>query len=60
MQPFEIVLSIISVLVALAGLLLAYYIVRTSGRDRPRDPARVQRLVNKINRYDAGEVDRSD
>ena len=60
MQPFEIILSVISVVVAMAGLLLVYWIVRTSGRDRPRDPARVQRLVDKINRYDSGEVGLSD
>lgn len=60
MQQFEIILSVISVVVAMAGLLLVYWIVRTSGRDRPRDPARVQRLVDKINRYDSGEVGLSD
>lgn len=54
MQTFEIILSVISV--SFAGLVhwFVHHIVKTSGRDRPCDPARVQKLVDRENRYSEG------
>jgi hypothetical protein len=59
MLPFEIMLSVTSIVIAAAGLLLVHRIIRTSGRDRPRDPARVQRLVDNMNSYNTGEIELS-
>ena len=57
MLPFEIMLSVTSIVIAAASLLLVHRIIRTSGRDRPRDPARVQRLVDKMNSCSTSEVE---
>lgn len=48
MQTFEIILSIVSVTVAVASIWYTIRIVKTSGRDRPRDPERVQRFVDAM------------
>ena len=54
MQTFEIILSLAAV--SFAGLVhwLLHHIVKTSGRDRPRDSARVQKLVDRVNQYSEG------
>ena len=49
MQSFDIILSVTSVLVSAVGL----WIVKTSGRDRPRNPERVQDFVDRVNRREA-------
>ncbi|MEH6505994.1 MAG: hypothetical protein V7786_06905 [Sulfitobacter litoralis] len=53
MQSFDIILSVTSVLVSAVGLWIVYWIVKTSGRDRPRNPERVQDLVDRVNRREA-------
>ena len=50
MQLFEIVLSIASVVVAVSSIFYVRWVVRTSGRDRPHDPAAVERLIDRANR----------
>lgn len=47
MTPFEIALSIASVLAAGGSLFYVHWIVRISGRDRPYDPEAVQRFVDR-------------
>lgn len=49
MESFDIILSVTSVLVSAVGLWIVYWIVKTSGRDRPRNPERVQDLVDRVN-----------
>lgn len=53
MQSFDIILSLTSVLVSAVGLWIVYWIVKTSGRDRPRNPERVQDLVDRVNRRES-------
>lgn len=53
MQSFDIILSVTSVLVSAVGLWIVYWIVKTSGRDRPQNPERVQDLVDRVNRREA-------
>jgi len=53
MQSFDIILSVTSVLVSAVGLWIVYWIVKTSGRDRPRNPERVQDLVDRVNGREA-------
>jgi hypothetical protein len=48
MTLFEIIISAGSVMIAICGLWYIRHIVRTSGRDRPHDPARVKRLVEMV------------
>ena len=50
MNMFEIILSIASVVAAILSICYVNWIVRTSGRDRPHDPAAVQRLIDWANR----------
>jgi hypothetical protein len=45
MTLFEVIISAVSVMIALCGLWYVRHIVRTSGRDRPHDPDRVKRFV---------------
>ena len=45
MTSLEILLSITAVAVAIAGNLYVLRVVRSSGRDRPYDPERVQKLI---------------
>lgn len=45
MTGFEIFLSAGSVATAIGGLAYVAHVVRTSGRDRPHDPERVDAMV---------------
>ena len=45
MTSLEILLSSTAVAVAIAGNLYVLKVVRSSGRDRPHDPERVQKLI---------------
>jgi hypothetical protein len=45
MNLFETIISAVSVVIAICGLWYIRHIVRTSGRDRPHDPERLQRLL---------------
>lgn len=47
MTLFEMILSASSVVLAGMGLWFVGHVVRTSGRDRPRDPEAVQRLIER-------------
>jgi hypothetical protein len=47
MTDFELILSISSITAAGAGLWYVQRLVRSSGRDRLRNPEAVQRLVNE-------------
>ena len=47
MENIHIVLSASSVLLAALGLLFAGWIVKTSGRDRPHDPERLNRFIHE-------------
>jgi len=60
MQTFDIILSGTSVLVSAVGLLIVYNIVKTSGRDRPRNPESVQDLVNRANRSRTDDIPRTE
>jgi hypothetical protein len=51
MDLFEIMISAGSVAIALCGLWYVRKIIRTSGRDRPHDPERVRRLVERTKRW---------
>ena len=51
MTKFEIIISAGSVMIALCVLWYVRYVVRTSGRDRPRDPDRVQRFVERMKQH---------
>lgn len=50
MTVFEMILSASSVAVAGVGLRYVEHVVRTSGRDRPRDPESIDRLVERAKR----------
>lgn len=50
MTVVEVILSASSVAIAGAGLWYVQHVVRTSGRDRPRDPEAVDRLVERAKR----------
>lgn len=50
MNLFETIISAGSVIIAICGLWYVRHIVRTSGRDRPHDPERVQRFVEMSKR----------
>jgi len=60
MQIVDIILSVTSVLVSAVGLLIVYYIVKTSGRDRPRNPKRIQDLVNRENGSGTDDIPRTE
>lgn len=60
MQSFDIILSVTSVLVSAVGLWIVYWIVKTSGRDRPRNPERVQDLVDRVNGCEADGMSLTD
>lgn len=45
MTGFEIVLSAGTITAAMGGIGYVAHLVRTSGRDRPSDPARVAAMV---------------
>ena len=47
MSLFEVSLSVASIVAAASGLYYVHHIVKTSGRDRPKDPAAVLRLIEK-------------
>ncbi|KKN51325.1 hypothetical protein LCGC14_0623810 [marine sediment metagenome] len=48
MTLFETIISAGSVMIAICGIWYVRYIVRTSGRDRPRNPERVRRMIEKV------------
>jgi hypothetical protein len=57
MSYFEVFLSVVSVVGSAAGLYYIHRIVKTSGRDRPNDPAAVLRLIEKSKRTSASQTD---
>jgi hypothetical protein len=63
MNGFEFALTITSGVTAIFGLFYVAHLVKVSGRDRPRDPESVRRLVRNapferlalvLNDYDVG------
>ena len=46
MTPVEIILSVASVVIALGVSLWMRHLGNTAGRDRPRDPERLQRFLD--------------
>jgi len=46
MTPFESAVSFGSFVAAGIGIAYVAYVVKSSGRDRPHDPAAVQRLLD--------------
>jgi hypothetical protein len=48
MTLFETLISAGSIIIALCCIWYVRHIVRTSGRDRPRNPERVWRLIEKV------------
>ncbi|WPZ27596.1 hypothetical protein UM399_18335 (plasmid) [Sulfitobacter pontiacus] len=56
MSYFEVFLSVISVVVSASGLFYVHWIVKTSGRDRPNDPAAVLRLIEKSKKTSASQT----
>ena len=57
MSYFEVFLSVVSVAGSAAGLYYVHRIVKTSGRDRPNDPAAVLRLIEKSKKTSASQTD---
>ena len=47
MTFFETLISAGNITIALCGIWYVHHIIRTSGRDRPRNPERVRRLIEK-------------
>ncbi|MEY8802957.1 hypothetical protein AB9K35_22015 [Leisingera sp. XS_AS12] len=45
MTPFDIIVSVTSVVLAGATVAYAAYLGRVSGRDRPHDPERLRRFI---------------
>jgi hypothetical protein len=48
MTLFEIIISAASIMSAICSIWYVRHIVRTSGRDRPNDSARVLRLIERV------------
>lgn len=48
MTRFDIGLSVGSVILSGVGMAYVAYIVKTSGRDRPRDPEAVQKFIDSV------------
>ncbi len=57
MSYFVVFLSVVSVAGSAAGLYYVHRIVKTSGRDRPNDPAAVLRLIEKSKKMSASQTD---
>jgi len=57
MSFFEVFLSVVSVVASASGLYYVRWIVKTSGRDRPKDPAAVLRLIEKSKTSSASQAD---
>lgn len=47
MTSIEVALSVGSVAIAISSIFYVKHIVRTGGRDRPRDPEAVRRFVDR-------------
>jgi hypothetical protein len=56
MSLFEVLLSVTSIVAAVAGLYYVHHIVKTSGRDRPRDPVAVWRLIEKTKKISVSQT----
>lgn len=59
MTTFEVFLSIGSVVIAIVAWLYVWRLVQTSGRDRPHDPAAVERFIKKAAWLSAEQDDHS-
>ena len=59
MSLFEVFLSVASIITAVAGLYYVHHIVKTSGRDRPRDPVAVRRLIDKAKKASVSQANRN-
>lgn len=57
MTTFDLYVSIGSVVIAIVGILYVFHVVRHAGRDRPHDPAAVQRLIESAVRLSAERGD---
>jgi len=57
MTTFEVCLSIGSVAVAIAVSLYVSHAVRTTGRDRPRNPEALRRFIEKAEHFSAATRD---
>lgn len=57
MTTFEVHLSIGSVTGVIAVLVYVRHVVRTAGRDRPRDPEALRRFVEKAEQFSATRDD---
>lgn len=51
MTTVDIAVSVGSVAISIIGILYALHVARTSGRDRPRDPEAVRRLVERAKKF---------
>jgi hypothetical protein len=56
MSLFEVSLSVASIIAAVAGLYYVHHIVKTSGRDRPRDPVAVWKLIEKTKKTSVSQA----
>lgn len=57
MHNIYIFLSAASVITAALGLIFVRWLVMTSGRDRPHDPERLRRFIDKVGREERAEFD---
>jgi len=56
MSLFEASLSVASIVAAASGLYYVHHIVKTSGRDRPRDSAAVWRFIEKTKKISVSQA----
>lgn len=57
MQNIYVFLTAASVVLAALGLLFVKWIIKTSGRDRPYDPERLRRFIDKVERAEQERFD---
>ncbi len=57
MDNIYLFLSVASVISAALGLIFVKWIVMTSGRDRPHDPERLRRFIDKVGRDERATLD---
>ena len=58
MTTLDLYVSIGSVVIAIVGILYVFHAVRHAGRDRPHDPAAVQRFIESAARLSAERGER--
>ena len=57
MDNIYVFLSAASIITAALGLIFVRWVVMTSGRDRPHDPERLRRFIDKVARKERAEFD---